>query len=153
MWKLVLPLLVLAACAPLQTNYKPGVSVVQLNRDQTRCDLSALRQVPVSTQVRRDPPEYFPPRRHCLPGGRCRVTPGYWIPGEVYSYDANLGLRRRVAQQCMADRGYAPVSIPLCSNAVARSVPRRATTRLPRLTEGSCVIRNPDGSLQIVTPQ
>lgn len=147
---MTLPLLALAACAPLETNYKPGISVATLNRDQTRCDVSALQDVPVATQIRRLPSRFVPPEEICGADGECRTRPGYWIPGELRSYDANLSLRRRAAQQCMADNGYAPVSIPPCPGGVARAAPPGATTRLPELTPDSCVIRNSDGSVQIV---
>lgn len=140
----------LIGCAPLQTNYKEGVSVATLNRDQTTCDVAALRDVPVSIQINRYPPEYIPARRRCNKRGECVVIPGYWLPGKVESYDANARLRARVAQQCMSDKGYTLVSIPLCSAAVSEAAPDAATTRLPRLTPTSCVIRNRDGTVQIV---
>ncbi len=150
MYRIVFPFLLLAACAPLQTNYKAGVSVTQLNRDQTQCDVRAEREVPTRLQIRRLPPEFVPARRVCRKDGKCRVIEGYWIPGNTVTYDPNQNLRARVAQQCMADRGYAPVSIPACGDAVRAAAPARATTRLPRLTDRSCVIRNRDGSFQIV---
>jgi hypothetical protein len=51
----------------------------------------------------------------------------------------------------MADQGFVPVSIPACPSAVAQAAPQRATTTLPPLNDKSCVIRNDDGSFQIVT--
>ncbi|MEQ6247965.1 hypothetical protein ABMC89_03645 [Sulfitobacter sp. HNIBRBA3233] len=150
MKKIAALLLGLAACAPLETNYKPGVSVTTLNRDQTQCDVAALRDVPVATQVRRLPPQYVPPRRECSKDGKCITTQGYYLPGEIRSYDANAPLRARAAQQCMADKGYARVSIPACPAEVAQAAPQAATVQLPPLTENSCVIRNRDGSIQIV---
>ncbi|MCZ4254936.1 hypothetical protein PVW51_13280 [Sulfitobacter sp. PR48] len=141
---------VAASCAPLTTYYKPGVAVDRLNRDTTACQVAALRDVPASTQVRRLPPEFIPPRRRCDSAGNCTVVPGYYIPGETISFDPNDGLRKRVEQQCMADRGYAPVSIPPCPDNVARAAPPAATRVLPALGPESCAIRNRDGSFQIV---
>ena len=140
----------LVGCGPLNTNYKEGVSVATLNRDQTACDVAALRDVPVATQIRRLPPEYIPPLRRCKKNGDCVVIPGYWLPGEIVTYDANARLRARAAQQCMSAKGYTRVSIPPCPGNVAQSAPVAATTRLPRLTPTTCVIRNRDGSVQIV---
>ena len=141
----------LAACAPLQTYYRPGASVADLNRETLACEVQALRDVPRSLVVERERPEFVPPRRSCDAKGACRVTrAGYWVPGRVIRYDPNDGLRRRVERQCMADKGYTPVSIPQCPDAVARAAPPGATTRLPVLRDGACVIRNPDGSAQIV---
>ncbi len=144
-------LLALSACAPLNTYYKPGAAVGTLNRETTACQVAALRKVPSSTQVRRLPPEFVPPRRVCNAAGQCATSPGYYVPGEVVTFDPNDGLRRRVESQCMADRGYAPVSIPPCPDSIARATPPRATTTLPALNERSCVIRNRGGSFQIVT--
>ena len=67
------------------------------------------------------------------------------------TFDPNEDLRNRVEAQCMADKGFAPVSIPACPRNVARAAPTRATTTLPALNPKSCVIRNSDGSFQIVT--
>jgi hypothetical protein len=50
----------------------------------------------------------------------------------------------------MMARGYAPVSIPPCPDAVARATPAGVTKRLPKLGRAACVIRNSDGSFQIV---
>ncbi|QFT59858.1 hypothetical protein FIU94_13575 [Sulfitobacter sp. THAF37] len=146
----ILALLSVAACAPLTTYYKPGASVERLNRDTTACQVAALRDVPASTQVRRTPPEFVPPRRRCDSAGNCTVVPGYYIPGETVSFDPNDGLRKRVERQCMADRGYAPVSIPPCPDTVARAAPPAATRVLPALGPQACVIRNRGGSFQIV---
>lgn len=139
-----------AGCAPLTTYYKPGVAVDRLNRDTTSCQVSALRDVPASTQVRRIPPEFVPPRRRCDSSGNCTVVPGYYIPGETVSFDPNDGLRKRVERQCMADQGYVPVSILACPDSVARAAPPAATRVLPALGPDACVIRNRNGTFQIV---
>ncbi len=144
-------LLGLAACAPLNTYYKPGASVTALQRQTTACEVEALAKVPPSTQIRRDPPRFVPPRQVCRSPDKCRILPGYFEPGEVYTFDPNANLRRRVEAQCMADKGFAPVSIPACPSGVADAAPRAATRTLPPLTAASCVIRNSDGSFQIVT--
>ena len=141
----------LVGCAPLQTYYKPGVALGTLERDTRRCEVQALRDVPATTRIRREPPIFVPGRRICDAQGQCSTTPGYFVPGRVETYDPNAGLRLRVERQCMADKGYAPVSIPQCPDAVAAAAPPGATTRLPQLTENSCVIRNSDGSFRIVT--
>ncbi|MFD2739318.1 hypothetical protein ACFSUD_07060 [Sulfitobacter aestuarii] len=143
--------LLVSACAPLNTYYRPGVPVGTLNRDTLACEVQALRDVPVATRIRRLPPEFVPSRRICNSAGDCRIRRGYYLPGEIISYDANEGLRDRVETQCMADQGYAPVSIPRCPAGIARAAPAGATRVLPVLVPESCVIRNRDGSFQIVT--
>lgn len=144
-------LITLSSCASLETYYKPGGSVAQLNRDTLACEVRALRDVPQSSAVRRKPPIFVPGRKVCSAEGACTTEPGYYVPGGVERYDPNADLRDRVERQCMADKGYAPVSIPACPDGVAKAAPSRATTRLPKLTEGSCVIRNSDGTFQIVS--
>ncbi|MEQ5826614.1 hypothetical protein J3456_04500 [Sulfitobacter sp. NFXS29] len=140
-----------AACAPLNTYYKPGATVAQVNRATTACEVLALRDVPISTQIRREPPRYVPERRQCDANNNCTTRGGFYVPGELVTFDPNQDLRNRVEEQCMADRGFAPVSIPACPSNVARAAPTRATTTLPALNPKSCVIRNSDGSFQIVT--
>ncbi|HBS50726.1 MAG TPA: hypothetical protein DEA05_11895 [Rhodobacteraceae bacterium] len=145
--------LVLAACAgPVDMYYKPGGSVSRLASDTTDCQVRALRDAPVANQVRQRPPVYVPGNRWCNAAGQCYTAPGYWVDGGVYSVDVNAGLRGRVEAQCMAARGYAPVSLPRCSPQVADAAPRQVTTRLPRIGPGSCIIPYEAGGFQIVTP-
>jgi ferredoxin len=141
----------MGGCGPLTTYYKPGVSVAQLERDQTRCQVQALAQVPASTQVYHHPPERLPDRRICDADGNCRIKPGRIVPGRIETFDPNDGLRARVARQCMAERGYSRESIPLCSQAQRTSPVGAATTRLPKLTPNACYRRLESGKVQIVT--
>lgn len=138
-----------AACLPLRTYYAEGVSIAMLERDNTQCDVVALRDAPVANVVRQGPPRFIR-TRHCNSAGQCSTSGGYWIPGDVYTVDTNADLRARVKGQCMADRGYRPVEIPACPAGVARAAPEGQTITLPTLNETSCVIRNQDSSIQIV---
>lgn len=142
---------VLAGCAPMSLYYREGVEVTRMQSDLTTCEVGALKDVPESRQVRRGPPRYIPGPRYCDGTGTCRYGPGYYIPGELYTVDANAGLRARVSDQCMAQKGYREISLPQCSAAVAQSVPSGVTRVLPKLTESACVIRNSGGSWQIVS--
>jgi len=146
----LLAALFLAGCAPLSLYYRPGVSVTRMQADTTRCEVRALRQAPVATQIRQSPPSFVPARRICNGQGECWVRPGHWIEGPIYTVDANEGLRARATQLCMGEKGYDPVTLPLCPAEVRRAVPPGVTTVLPRLTRNACVIRNDDGSWQIV---
>ncbi len=142
--------LVLSSCMPLETYYKPGATLTRTERDQTTCDIRALRDAPVATQVRQTAPVFYPPRRVCDAASNCTTTGGFWEPGMVYTVDVNADLRDRIQRQCMADRGYAPLRLPPCRAEIARATPPGRTTVFPRLTENACVIRNSDGSWQIV---
>lgn len=143
---------VMAACLPLRTYYADGVSVAQLDRDTTACDVQALKAAPVAERVRQGPPRLIR-TRSCDPHGNCGYTGSVWVPGEIYTVDVNAELRRRVKAQCMADRGYRPVEIPACPPGVANAAPPGQTTILPPLNEKTCVIRNQNGSYQIVRTQ
>ncbi|MEL6884001.1 MAG: hypothetical protein AAFP87_05790 [Pseudomonadota bacterium] len=143
---------VLAACLPLRTFYAEGVSVKTLDRDNTACDVAALKAAPVANVVRQGPPRYVR-NRVCDGRGNCYYSGGFWVPGEVYSVDANADLRARVKAQCMSDRGYAFVEIPACPPAVANAAPPGETLILPKLNENTCAIRNRNGKIQIVRTQ
>lgn len=147
---LVPVLAALCGCFPVSTYYREGALVSALERDETACEVQALRDAPVANQVRQGPPRYIPGARICDAAGACVTRPGRYVPGPVYSVDVNADLRRRVAQQCMADRGYVPVTLPACPPGIAQAAPAGATTRLPKLRPEACAIRNSDGSFQIV---
>ncbi|WP_353343917.1 hypothetical protein [Aquicoccus sp. SU-CL01552] len=148
--RLICSALFLVGCAPMSLYYQPGVSVARMQDDTTRCEVRALREAPVATQIRQSPPTFVPGRRICNPKGECHVRPGHWVDGPIYTVDVNAGLRARVTQLCMSEKGYDPVTLPLCPAEVRQATPPGVTRVLPRLTEGACVIRNDDGSWQIV---
>lgn len=142
--------MLLTACQPLSIYYREGASVAKAEDDRLNCQVSALKDAPVATQIRREPGVYVPGRRICNAAGACTVTPGYWTPGRTYTVDANAPLRSQLMNRCMAQKGYEPVSIPACPQSVADAAPNTKTTRMPALTGSSCAIRNPDGSYLIV---
>ena len=148
--KIIPALLVLAACGPMSIYYRPGVSVSRMQNDTTNCQVAALKDAPVSTQIRQRPPIYFPGYPICNGDGSCYRTPGYWADGGVYTVDTNLDLRNRVVDMCMANKGYQPVSIPTCPEGVKSKVQTQVTTQLPTLSQNSCVIRYNDNQWQIV---
>ncbi|MBK0327063.1 hypothetical protein I5535_07130 [Rhodobacteraceae bacterium F11138] len=143
-FQIVMAGLLVGACGPLSIYYRPGVEVSRLESDTTRCQVIALRDAPVANQIRQSPPMYMPYYGY---GG------GYWAGGGIYSVDVNAELRARVLNMCMAEKGYQPVNVPRCSDAVARQVPFDPTQTLPSLSRNSCAIPYRDGTWQIVTPQ
>ena len=150
--KVVAAFAVLSGCGPVSMYYQPGVAVSRLDTDHTNCEVSALRDAPVANQIRRDPSIFIPSRSYCNSAGSCYTRPGYWVHGDIYTVDVNAGLRQRVLDQCMQQKGYQQVSIPRCSQAVQNATPSAATQSLPALTEASCMIRYNDDQFQIVTP-
>lgn len=145
-------LFALTACdSSLSLYYKQGGSVSRMQSDQTQCEVKALKDAPVANQTRQTAPTYFPGRQVCGPSG-CYTSPGYWVPGSYYTVDVNEGLRARVMDQCMGQRGYHPVRLPSCTPATKQGVSAKLTTTLPRLTEQSCAIKYEGGGFQIVSP-
>ncbi|MEM9125305.1 MAG: hypothetical protein AAGB28_05960 [Pseudomonadota bacterium] len=143
--------LALSACAaPLDTYYRAGGEVSRLQADLLTCEVNALEDVPVAFAIRQWPVAGYVGSYHCGAGPFC--VGGSW-GGEIYSVDVNKDLRTRVTNQCMSEKGYAPISIPRCSDAVALNAPAGQTTVLPELTVSSCVIRNEDGTFQIVNAE
>lgn len=148
--KIIPALLLLAACGPMSIYYRPGVAVSRMQADTTNCQVAALRDAPVATQIRQRPPIYIPGRNICNSAGNCYLTPGYWADGGIYTVDTNQDLRNRVLDLCMAKKGYQPVTLPACPASVKNAVPAVATVKLPTLTSKSCVIRYNDDNWQIV---
>lgn len=143
--------LLLGACAPLSIYYKPGAEVTRLQTDTTACEVQALKDAPVATQIRQNPPVFYPGRVYCDGAGRCWRGEPYWLEGSIYTVDVNADLRRRVTDQCMAGKGYTPARVPLCP--VGVTVPPGRTDVLPPLSPNSCAIKNADGSFRIVDVQ
>ncbi len=150
--RLLIPVLTLTSCGPLSMYYREGESVSRMQTDTTECRVQAVNNVPVATQVRQSPPTYWPGRTYCHGNGRCYRSAGWWQPGQVYTVDVNQGLRNNVEAQCMARKGYRPVSLPPCRQNVKSRVPAQRTTQLPPLSTESCFVKFNDGAFQIITP-
>lgn len=141
----VLAFAVLAGCFPVEIYHKNNVPVARLQADETACQVKALKDVPVN-KLTRITPVRFIPREVCNRAGTCHTT-YFTIGGEVETYDANKGLRTKYEAQCMADKGYERVELPVCSGAVPATLPGRA----PALTADSCAVRTKTG-YRAVTP-
>ncbi len=150
--RLLIPLMVLASCGPLSLYYREGESVSRMQTETTQCQVQALKDAPVANQIRQNPPVYWPGRTYCDGRGYCYRTPGWWQPGNVYTVDVNQDLRNTVEAQCMAQKGYRPVSLPPCKSGVKSKVAPVRTTKLPPLSSASCFVKFDDGSFQIITP-
>ncbi|CAD0185466.1 hypothetical protein RUESEDTHA_02353 [Ruegeria sp. THAF57] len=150
--RLLIPVLTLTSCGPLSMYYREGESVSRMQTDTTECRVQAVNNVPVATQVRQSPPTYWPGRTYCHGNGRCYRSAGWWQPGQVYTVDVNQGLRNNVEAQCMAKKGYRPVSLPPCRQNVKSRVPAQRTTQFPPLSTESCFVKFNDGAFQIITP-
>ncbi|NOE25776.1 hypothetical protein [Ruegeria sp. HKCCD6157] len=152
LFPMLVPLMVLSSCGPLSLYYREGETVSRLQKETTQCQLKAVKEVPVANQIRQSPPTYWPGRTYCDGRGHCYRSPGWWQPGRVYTVDVNQGLRNTVEAQCMAQKGFRPVSLPPCKQNVKSRVPATRTTTLPPLNSASCFVKFDDGSFQIITP-
>ncbi|CUJ88090.1 hypothetical protein RUE5091_00646 [Ruegeria denitrificans] len=151
--RLLFPIMALSACeGPLALYYREGESVSRLQTETTQCQVQAVNEVPVANQTRQSPPTYWPGRTYCDGRGRCYRSPGWWQPGRVYTVDVNQGLRNQVEAQCMAKKGFRPISLPPCKQNVKSQVPAVPTTTLPPVGTQSCYVKFDNGSFQIITP-
>ncbi len=146
-------LLGLASCAPVSLYYKPNAAVTRVNNDLLDCEVSALKDAPVASQLRRGPPRYVPGYHYCNSKGHCYQTGGYFVPGEVYSVDVNARLRHDLEKRCMGRKGYQLIELPRCSAGVSSADATATTGQLPLLTENSCVVRENGGRWQIIEPE
>lgn len=150
----LLLLVLIAACAPVDLWYKQGARVSRLDNDLTDCRLHAAQSVPVNQQLARTPAFYTPRTTNCYSTGntvQCYTSGGQVIGGNVYSYDANSGLRDDVTTQCMSNLGYRLIQLPQCAPATAKLANAPYTT-LPAITEESCAAKVQTGRWVIVTP-
>ncbi len=150
--RFLIPVFALTSCGPLSMYYQEGASVSRVQTETTQCQVQALDDAPVATQVRQGPPTYWPGRTRCDGRGNCYRTAGWWQPGQIYTVDVNKGLRDRVEAQCMAAKGYRPISLPPCKQRIKASVPPARTTQFPPIGTESCFVKFDDGSFQIITP-
>lgn len=128
-----------AGCFPVEIYHKTGASVARLQADETACEVEALKEVPVNKMTRMTPIR-FHPRETCDRNGNCR-TVYIKTGGEIVTYDANKRLRARYATQCMANKGYSEVELPICTGETPDTLPGR----MPKLTEDSCAVRTKAG--------
>ena len=146
----------LAACVdttPVELSWRQGVSVSKLKSDSLNCEMAATRAVPINNQVGVTPtyrtPVYQNPSYTSCYGGTysvsCTTTGGGFsggqtYGGQVYTYDANSGLRESYFNQCMAQRGYSPISIRPCTPSELKAATRKlsGSSVLPPPSEVLC---------------
>lgn len=148
---LLLSILVLAGCAPLDIYYRAGAPVATQEADLTTCRIAALRDVPPDIRRRYIPPDYVL-RSYCDADNTCHTRRILISPGRYEEYDANEDLRDSAVRLCMARRGYEKRRIPRCDAATTEAVPPAPTRILPPLGPDSCAIRLRSGEWQIVKP-
>ncbi|WP_198389403.1 hypothetical protein [Roseovarius faecimaris] len=147
----VLGLSVLAGCTSLSLFYKEGTPVQRLNADLGACKQKGFETIPVDQDTRFIPGSETP-RTFCDANGYCQTVWVQITPDRIETYDANEGLREDFVEACMAQRGYQPVRLPACNDAVVRETTLSPTRVLPPLSAQSCAIRLKTGQYQIVTP-
>ena len=125
-----------------------------LEREFVACDVSAAQQVRVNSQIGQTSTYTSPTQTGCYGGYNtvnCYTTSGNIVGGSLYSYDANADLRGRVVAQCMAERGFAMVSLPQCSQSqLANGIPRYQS--IPQLATNACVAEVSVGRWAFVNP-
>ncbi|WP_375690844.1 hypothetical protein [Pseudooceanicola sp. LIPI14-2-Ac024] len=130
--------------------YQAGTTTDAARRDEVECGRIALQQAPVEREAEFIPGDIFPGPIICDKNNNCRRGPPTVTPDRLVTRDVNEDLRALITRQCMADRGYQKLALPICSDAVASSVAPQITTTMPDLTNNACVIRRGAGNFQIV---
>ena len=132
---------------------KTGSVGQEHNRILLKCEVEAAQQVPVNNQTSTTPvfttPTYTTPVS-CYTGygGYTTCSGGQTMGGQTYggnvvTSDANLGLRQRLQDQCMADRGYTLRNLKPCSDLDMRSgtiFPQSG--KQPKTEEIACFTQN-----------
>lgn len=104
--------------------YKSGGTFSGLDKDKVDCSIEAANRVPASVQIAQTSSYRLPTNTSCYGVGSqafCNTTGGNVIGGQVYSYDANAGLREQAGLQCLARKGYRQISLPACPKGTAVS--------------------------------
>ncbi|MBZ0123160.1 MAG: hypothetical protein K8F31_04680 [Roseovarius sp.] len=150
----ILPLgaaLALAGCLSVPIYYREGAQVARIERDDLECRIAAQNRVPERMRsVYIDP--VYNTRLVCGAGGVCTTVRFMVSPGRWKRYDANEGLRAEAAQQCMADKGYARIRLPVCSGERARQADRTPTRIQPAIAPDACILRLGSDRYRIVAP-
>lgn len=110
--------LVLSGCVQTAAWHKGSVTQKRANTQLTTCQVKATKDVPTSIENK-------------ITGG---VMIGYiWLP-TTSDVDTNDQLRSKVVAQCMTNKGYQSVALPLCTpNAPMPDMNKRAV-----INENSC---------------
>jgi len=130
--------------------YRAGASTEAARADEVSCGRLALAQAPVEKEREVIPGRYIPGPVVCDANNNCRQRPGRRLPPEIIVRDVNEELRRLIARQCMAERGYERVSLPYCSDAVKAQVTPAVTRKMPALPARACIIKRGVDGYQIV---
>jgi hypothetical protein len=130
--------------------YQPGASTAEAQADEVACGRIALAQAPVEKETEIIPGRYLPGPVVCDANNNCRRQPGRRLPPQIITRDVNEELRRLIARQCMAERGYERLTLPYCSEEVKAQVTPAITRRMPQLSGRACIIRRGADRYQIV---
>lgn len=153
--------LALAGCAPTPYElykagkpvpnfpYRAGATVGDKDQDTTNCEVEAAQRVPQQIEVHTTPVYTTPVQTYCYRSGYqtiCNSTGGDTYGGDMYSTDANAGLRKRVEDQCMARKGWRWIDLPACPAGVQATDLRGVGAHLPQLTNATCYIAYENGA-------
>lgn len=142
------------ACGPVDIWYKPDGTSTKAKTDLTNCEVQAVQQVPPNVVTRTTPTLASPALNSCYRVGgtlQCRGFPHVYAPPTITQVDLNADLRGRVVEQCMTQKGYAPVSLPKCSDADLANAGSPLRSAAPG-TPSACVVRTNEDTWAVVAP-
>lgn len=127
--------------------YKAGANEAEIQRSVTNCQIEAAQRVPQKMVSRTTPSYTTPVQTQCNRIGTqtfCNSTGGDTYGGQTYTSDANAGLRVQAFAQCMGDKGYRFVNVPVCPEG-AEIKGSFLEPRLRKLSVNTCYLITPDG--------
>jgi hypothetical protein len=114
--------LLLAGCAslygPVLIVHKTGSTASQRQQVLDDCNIESFKSIPQAFVTDVSPGMRSPGHLECRDtgGGRdCFYVDGIEFPPTVTTRDANDDLRKRFVGRCLADKGYALISKPVCN--------------------------------------
>ena len=150
----------LMACVPETLNYayNSKKTVAEKDRDSFECELAASRAVPTNTQLGQTSTYTTPAYTTCTGGYygsvNCTTSGGQTYGGDVYSYDANRGLRSEYFGRCLAEKGYAVIEVPVCKKeAVPENVADLLLDRQRPPKQGACAVSVSDRVSNLLYPE
>ena len=119
--------------------YKAGVNAELMTNEKTDCEIEVEQRVPRSIVVSTTPTYTSPVSSQCNQIGTqtlCTQIGGDTYGGRTSSTDANADLRQRAYNQCMVNKNYRFINLPVCPQGSVPSNPQASV--LPPLTPTTC---------------
>ena len=130
--------------SPVPVVYRPGSTGEQRSSALTACETEAIGKVPRAIASGVTPTYRTPSNVQCYGSGNyvsCQEYGGQTYGGTSYNYDANQDLRDRVTAQCLMQKGYQVISLPVCNAEQSNRAVSSSGRKQPTYDQIECVIQ------------